>query len=153
MLPAGGFTPWRLLMFAKTPGELLEHNYLELDLNARQALTNVAWIKPESAMREVTLSTEGAHKLVDFAASHHIQYVGFDGGWYGSEDYTMGDATHERTRDRRGQPAPPLSIQDAVHYGKAHGVGVFVYIDHKQAEKQRRRFLFPRSTKSGDWPA
>ena len=147
-LSAGGFTPWRLLMFAATPGELLEHNYLEMDLNAKQALTNAAWIKPGTAMREITLSTDGAHKLIDFAEAHHIPYIGFDAGWYGSEDYAIGDATHERTLDRRGQPAPPLSVQDAVHYGKAHGVGVFVYIDHKQAEKQRD-ILFPLYEKWG----
>ncbi|MGB6743162.1 MAG: glycoside hydrolase family 97 catalytic domain-containing protein [Terracidiphilus sp.] len=147
-LPAGGFTPWRLIMFAKTPGELLEHDYLELDLNSRQALTDTSWIKPGTAMREVTLSTAGAHKLIDFAAAHHIRYIGFDAGWYGSEDYTVGDATHERTEDRSGQPAPPLSIQDVARYGKEHGVGVWVYIDHKQAEKQRD-ILFPLYEKWG----
>jgi len=147
-LPAGGFTPWRLVMFAKTPGELLEHNYLELDLNAKQALTDVAWIKPGKAMREVTLSTEGAHKVIDFAAAHHIQYMGFDAGWYGSQDYATGDATHERTVDQRGRPVPPLSIKDVVRYGKEHGVGVWVYIDHRQAEKQRD-ILFPLYEKWG----
>jgi alpha-glucosidase len=147
-LPAGGFTPWRLIMFAKTPGELLEHDYLQLDLNARQALTDTSWIKPGTAMREVTLSTEGARKLIDFAAAHHIRYVGFDDGWYGSEDYAAGDATHERTVDKNGQPTPPLSIQEVVRYGKEHGVGVWVYIDHKQAEKQRD-VLFPLYEKWG----
>ena len=147
-LPAGGFTPWRLVMFAKTPGKLLEHDYLELDLNAPQALTDVAWIKPGTAMREVTLSTEGAHKVIDFAAAHHIQYMGFDAGWYGSQDYATGDATHERTTDQMGRPAPPLSIQDAVRYGKEHDVGVWVYIDHRQAEKQRD-ILFPLYEKWG----
>lgn len=145
---AGSFTPWRLLMFAKTPGELLEHNYLELNLNAKQEFDNVEWIKPGIAMREVTLSTDGAHKLIDFAADHHIRYIGFDGGWYGSEDYETGDATHERTRDGRGQPVSPLSIQESVRYAKEHGVGVFIYIDHKQAEKQRDT-LFPLYEKWG----
>lgn len=147
-LLAGGFTPWRLIMFAKTPGELLEHNYLPLDLNARQALTDTSWVKPGTAMRETTLSTQGAHELIDFAAAHHIKYIGFDAGWYGSEDYNLGDATHERTTDKDGQPAPPLSIQDVVRYGSAHGVGVWVYIDHKQAEKQRD-ILFPLYEKWG----
>ncbi|MGD0501026.1 MAG: glycoside hydrolase family 97 catalytic domain-containing protein [Bryobacteraceae bacterium] len=141
-LPAGGFTPWRLVMFAKTPGELLEHNYLELDLNAPQALTDVAWIKPGKVMGDVTVSTEGAHNVIDFAAAHHIEYLGFDCCFYGS-----GDATHERTVDR-GRPAPPLSIQDAVRYGKEHGVGVWVYIDHREAEKQRD-ILFPLYEKWG----
>jgi len=147
-LQAGEFTPWRLLMFARTPGELLEHNYLQLDLNAAQAIADTSWIKPGAAIREVTLSTDGAKKLIDFAASHHIPYIGFDAGWYGSEDYNLGDATHERTVDKRGQPVPPLSIPDVVQYGKQHNVGVWVYIDHKQAEKQRD-ILFPLYEKWG----
>lgn len=147
-LPAGEFSPWRLLMFAKTPGELLEHNYLELDLNARQAITDTSWIKPGTAIREVTLSTDGARKLIDFAFAHHVPYIGFDAGWYGTEDYEKGDASHERTVDKRGQPAPSLNIQDVVRYGKEYGVGVWVYIDHKQAEKQRD-ILFPLYEKWG----
>lgn len=145
-LPAGGFTPWRLVMFAKTPGELLEHNYLELDLNAPQALTDVAWIKPGKIMNEVTFSTEGAHKVIDFAAAHHIQYLGFDCCYYNGEE--TGDATHERTVGEDGRPWPPLSIQDAVRYGKEHGVGVWVYIDHNVAERQRD-ILFPLYEKWG----
>lgn len=143
------FTPWRLIMVAKTPGELLEHNYLQLDLNQPQAITDTAWIKPGTAMREVTLSTEGAKKTIDFAAAHGIQYIGFDWHWYGSEDYDKGDATHERgTTDERGNPVAPLDIQETIRYGNAHGVGVFVYIDRKQARKQRD-ILFPLYGKWG----
>ncbi len=141
-LAAGDYTPWRLLLFAKTPGEMLEHNYVELDLNAPQAIRNVAWIRPGTAMREVTLSDEGARRLIDFAAAHHIRYAGFDDGWYGSLDYATGDATHERSFNKEGQPAPPLHIQQVVRYGRAHGVGIWLYIDHRQAEKQRD-VLFP----------
>lgn len=141
-LPTGQYSPWRLLLFAKTPGELLEHNYLELDLNAPQALRNVAWIRPGTAMREMTLSDEGAHRVIDFAAAHHIRYVGFDDGWYGSLDYATGDATHERSFDKQGLPAPPLHIQELVRYGRTHGVGIWLYIDRRQAEKQRD-ILFP----------
>lgn len=147
-LPAGGFTPWRLIMFAKTPGELLEHDYLQLDLNAKQAITDTSWIKPGTAMREMTLSTQGAYRLIDFAAAHHIKYIGFDAGWYGSQDYATGDARRERTRLSNGEPAPPLSIQDVARYGKEHSVGVWVYIDHRQAEKQRD-MLFPLYEKWG----
>ncbi len=141
-LKAGGYTPWRLLLFARTPTELLEHNYIELDLNSKRALTNATWIKPGTAMRDMTLSDAGAHKLIDFAAAHHIRYIGFDDGWYGATDYENGDATHERSVDKSGQPAPPLHIQEVVRYGREHGVGIWVYIDHKQAEKQRD-ILFP----------
>jgi alpha-glucosidase len=141
-LPVGSYTPWRLLMFARTPGEMLEHNYLELNLNAPQAIRNVSWIRPGTAMREMTLSDEGAHRVIDFAAAHHIRYVGFDDGWYGPLDYETGDATHERSFDKENRPAPPLHIRQVVDYGRTHGVGIWLYIDHRQAEKQRD-VLFP----------
>jgi alpha-glucosidase len=141
-LPAGAYTPWRLLLFARTPGELLEHNYLELDLNAPQVLRDVTWIQPGTAMREMTLSDDGAHRVIDFASAHHIRYVGFDDGWYGPLDDATGDATQERRFDKEGKPAPPLHIQQVVRYGRDHGVGIWLYIDHRQAEKQRD-LLFP----------
>lgn len=147
-LAAGAYTPWRLVMFAKTPGELLEHNYLVLDLNDKNAIRDTSWIKPGTAMREVTLSTEGAHKTIDFAAAHGIQYIGFDDGWYGSEDLEKGDATHERTHDAKGNPTPPLDVQDAVRYGKARGVGVIPYIDRRQVMHQQE-ILFPLYEKWG----
>lgn len=148
ILSSGAFTPWRLVMFATTPGEMLEHNYLQLDLNEKNAITDTSWIKPGTAMREVTLSTDGAHKTIDFAAAHGIQYVGFDDGWYGSEDTQTGDATHVRTEDRRGNPAPPLDIHEAIAYGKTRGVGIILYIDRRQAEHQRD-ILFPLFEKWG----
>ncbi len=141
-LATRSYSPWRLLLFARTPGDMLEHNYVELDLNTPQALKDTAWIKPGAAMREMTLSDDGAHKVIEFAAAHHISYIGFDDGWYGPLDYATGDATHERTVDKEGHPAPPLHIQQVARYGKEHGVGVWLYIDHKQAEKQRD-ILFP----------
>ncbi|MGH9345439.1 MAG: glycoside hydrolase family 97 catalytic domain-containing protein [Terriglobia bacterium] len=147
-LAAGAFTPWRLVMVAKTPGELLESNYLQLDLNQKQAIRDTGWIKPGTVMREVTLSDEGAHKTIDFAAAHRIPYILFDSGWYGPEDYATGDATHERIVDGRGNPAPPLHIQDIVKYGHARGVGVILYVDRRQAMKQRD-ILFPLYEKWG----
>ena len=147
-LAAGAFTPWRLIMAASTPGQLLVHNYIELDLNAKRELQDVGWIKPGTAMREVTLSDDGAHKTIDFAAAHHLPYILFDSGWYGTEDYTKGNATRERTFDARGNPSAPLHIQDVVQYGRAHGVGVFLYIDRRQAMKQRD-VVFPLYEKWG----
>lgn len=148
-LNSGDYTPWRLLLFAKTPGELLEHNYLEPDLNAPQAIRDVSWIHPGTAMRDVTLSDEGAHRVIDFAAAHHIRYVSIstptsstNDSWYGPLDYATGDATRERRFDEEGRPAPPLHIQQIVKYARQHGIGVWLYIDHRQAEKQRD-ILFP----------
>jgi alpha-glucosidase len=113
-LAPGAFTPWRLVMFAKTPAELLEHNYLVLDLNEKNALTDTLWIRPSKTMREVTLSTEGAKRTIDFAAAHHLQYVGFDWGWYGSEDLEKGDATRVQVDTRRSALPDRPTIQDSI---------------------------------------
>jgi alpha-glucosidase len=141
-ISAGEATPWRVVMFARTPGELLEHNGLQLNLNAPQALHDVAWIKPGTAIRETSLTTDGAKKLIDFAGHHEISYIGFDDHWYGVEDAAHGDATHERTHDDSGRPTPPLSIAQVAAYGKQHGVGLVIYVDRRQARKQRD-VLFP----------
>jgi alpha-glucosidase len=141
-LAVNAASPWRAVMFATSPGKLLEHNYLQLNLNAPQPLKDVSWIHPGTAMRETSLTTVGAKKLVDFAVQHGIPYIGFDAAWYGSEDFEKGDATHERTHDQNGKPTLPLSIAEVASYGKQHGIGLFIYIDRRQAFKQRD-VLFP----------
>jgi alpha-glucosidase len=147
-LAANAASPWRAVMFATSPGKLLEHDYLQLNLNAPQALRDVSWIHPGAAMRETSLTTAGAKRLIDFAVQHGIPYIGFDDGWYGAEDYQHGDATHERTRDRHGNPTPPLSIPEVVAYGRQRGVGLWLYVDRRQAYKQRD-ILFPLYEKWG----
>jgi alpha-glucosidase len=141
-LAANAATPWRVVMFATSPAVLLEHNYLQLNLNAPQALEDTSWIHPGTAMRETTLTTAGAESLIDFAVKHGIPYIGFDDGWYGDESPEHGDATHERTRDKSGNPTPPINIPEIVAYGKQHGIGMWLYVDRRQAYKQRD-IIFP----------
>lgn len=145
-------TPWRVVLFGRRPGDLLEHDYLVLDLNAPSALKDTSWIKPGKAMREVTLSTEGARAVVDFAAAHNLQYILFDGGWYGSEDPKLGDATQARVNirgDGRPNPShPPLDLPWALQYAKSKSVGVFLYVDRRQIKTQRD-ILFPLYEKWG----
>jgi alpha-glucosidase len=152
-LAANAFTPWRLIMAAKSPGELLEHNYLQLDLNDKQAVEDSNWIKPGKIMREVTLSTEGAKSVIDFDAAHNMQYVLFDWGWYGVEDPKVGDATQTRVTVRRadGKPDPnhpPFDLPAVLDYAKQHAVGVWLYVDRRQIRSQRD-ILFPLYEKWG----
>lgn len=51
-------TPWRVVMVAEQPGQLIENNYLLLNLNPPCAIENPWWIKPGKVMREVTLSIQ-----------------------------------------------------------------------------------------------
>ena len=53
-------TPWRVIMCADKPGEILEHNDILLNLNPPCRIKDTSWIKPGKVMREVTLTTQPA---------------------------------------------------------------------------------------------
>jgi alpha-glucosidase len=121
-------TPWRVIMIAETPGKLLENDYLILDLNPSCKLKNTSWIKPGKVMREMTLSTDGAKRLVDFAVQRNLQYIHFDAGWYGNEHDINSDATTV-TVDPKRNPKGDLNLQEAIKYAKSKGIGVILYVN------------------------
>jgi alpha-glucosidase len=150
-LGVGQSTPWRVFIIGDKPGDLLEQNYLVLNLNDPTALSDTSWIKPGKAMRDVTLSTTNARAIVDFAAAHNLQYVGFDWGWYGTEDPDKGDATRvdvDMRRTRAITNHPGLDLPEIIRYGQERNVGVVLYVDRRQIRKQRD-VLFPLYEKWG----
>jgi alpha-glucosidase len=136
----GESTPWRVFVVGQKPGDLLEHNYLILNLNAPSAVGDTSWIRPGKSMRDPTLTSENAKAIVDFAGKAGLQYVGFDWKWYGTEDLEKGDATAVRV--------PGLDLAEVVQYAASKGVGVSVYVDRRQIKKQRD-VLFPLYEKWG----
>lgn len=141
LLRGGGSTPWRVFIVGRKPGDLLEHNYLILDLNAPCKLADTSWIKPGKAMRDMTLTTTNAKAIIDFAAIAGLQYVELDWHWYGNDQsFATGDATTVR--------APNLNLPEIIRYGREKNVGVILYVDHKQIKKQRD-VLFPLYEKWG----
>lgn len=128
-------TSWRVVMVAETPSRLLENNYLILNLNPPSEIKNTAWIKPGLVMREVTLSTDGAKKLVDFAVDQLIDYIHFDAGWYGYEYEVKEDATTV-TVDPRRNPKGDLDLQEAIRYAASKGIKVILYVNHRALERQ-----------------
>jgi hypothetical protein len=53
-------TPWRVIMVANTPGDLIAHNYMMLNLNEPSKIANTDWIKPGKIMRVMTQTTADA---------------------------------------------------------------------------------------------
>ncbi|MGH7951040.1 MAG: glycoside hydrolase family 97 N-terminal domain-containing protein, partial [Limisphaerales bacterium] len=148
-LQAGDSTPWRWFIVGEKPGDLLERNYLVLNLNPSCALKNISWIKPGKVMRDTTLTTANSEAIIDFAAIAGLKYVELDSGWYGAEDYDAGDATTPRAgRTRFGNPPAPMDIQELVRYGRKKNVGLILYVDRRQIKKQRD-ILFPLYEKWG----
>lgn len=116
-------TPWRVIMVAETPGELLENNNLVLNLNTPNQIQNNSWIKPGKVIRS-NLTTREAKECIDFAAERNLQYVHLDAGWYGSEMKVASDAT-------KVSPTRDLDMQEVVNYGASKGIGIFVYINQR----------------------
>lgn len=131
----GSFTsPWRTIMAGNSPGEILENNYLLLNLNAPNAIKNSDWIKPGKVIREVTLTTDGGMACVDFAVKHNLQYIEFDAGWYGNEYDDASDATTITVDPNRSKG--PLDLKRVIKYAESKGIGVILYVNRRALEKQ-----------------
>ncbi|GAB3000463.1 glycoside hydrolase family 97 protein [Cyclobacterium sediminis] len=131
----GPFTsPWRTIMAGKSSGEILENNYLLLNLNAPNAIKNSDWIKPGKVIREVTLTTDGGIACVDFAVKHKLQYIEFDAGWYGNEYDDASDATTITVDPNRSKG--PLDLKRVIKYAESKGIGVILYVNRRALEKQ-----------------
>ena len=79
---ANGYsTPWRYVMAGENAAQILQNNYLLLNLNEANKITDTSFIKPGKVIREVTLTTQGGIACVDFAEKHNLQFIEFDAGW------------------------------------------------------------------------
>ena len=132
-------TPWRVVMLARSPGELLENNDLLLNLNAPCAIADPSWIKPGKVIREVTLTTTGGKACVDFAVRHHLQYVEFDAGWYGHEYADESDATTVAVDPKRSPG--PLDLHEMIRYADERGIGILLYVNRRALERQLDEIL------------
>ena len=134
-------TPWRVIMCADKPGEILEHNDILLNLNPPCRIKDTSWIKPGKVMREVTLTTEGGKALVDFAVKRNLQYIHFDAGWYGFEYDKASDATTVTLDPRRNPKIDALNLKEVVAYAKQHGIGVMLYVNQRALQQQLDEIL------------
>ena len=145
-------TAWRAITLSSTPGGLIEQNYLLLNLNEPCRIADTSWIKPGTAMRETTISTPEAYKMIDFCSRKGIDYMIFDWGWYGvanshKSDPSIVNVTHPST----GAPLPGhpgLDLPAVVEYGKEKGVGIFLYVNRQGLERYADK-IFPLYQKWG----
>ncbi len=112
-------TPWRVIMVAEKPGDLIENNDIILNLNTPSKIKDVSWIKPGKIMRVITQTTQDAKENIDFAAKHNFQYILFDAGWYGAPFSFNADATTVAK--------PELDLHYIIQYAKEKDIGVWLY--------------------------
>jgi alpha-glucosidase len=132
-------TPWRVIMLADSPGQLLENNDILLNLNDPCAIDDPSWIKPGKVIREVTLTTTGGKACIDFAAAHNLQYVEFDAGWYGHE-YTGDSDARTVTVDPKRSPGP-LDLPEIIRYADEREIGILLYVNRRALDRQLDEIL------------
>jgi alpha-glucosidase len=143
---AGGYvTNWRMITLGDKPGDLLEKNYLLLNLNKPSVIKETSWIKPGKAMRDNQLSTVNSKKLIDYAQVHGIDYIILDANWYGPPNGEDSDPSKINVVDGKGKPMPNhpgLDIKEIVAYGRSKGVGILLYVNRQGLERYMDK-IFP----------
>lgn len=127
-------TPWKIIMTADSPGQLIENNDIVLNLNPPCEIKDAEeWVKPGRIMRCTKIDTEAGLRNIDFCAEHNIPYMLFDWLWYLPCTSHDGDAT---------KVVDNLDMKRVVDYGKEKGVEIWLYVNQHALMKQMDE-LFP----------
>jgi alpha-glucosidase len=127
-------TPWRVIMAAEKPVDLIMNNDIILNLNQPCQIRDISWIKPGKVIRVAKLTQADAKKCVDFAAERGLQYIHIDAGWYGPEMRMESDATTVG-------PGKDFSIEELTSYAASKGIGLFVYVNQRALFRQLDEIL------------
>jgi alpha-glucosidase len=144
-------SPWRLILVARDPRQLLESDTV-LKLNAPSVIKDTSWIKPGKttfpwwndyyethAPFKMGLNTETAKFYVDFCAEYGIEYHSLDGvndmAWYGGRI-----APYEGTDITRGIDG--LDLPAVIEYARQKGVKLRFWM-HWEAAKKHMARAFP----------
>jgi len=129
---AGYHSAWRVILYGKTPGALIDSHLIELLNPEPEPGYDFSWVKPgvclwdwriDGAVWEgfkYTMSYPSWIKMVDFAAENGFKHLVLDANWYGPEFAQTSDPTKgDKARD----------VQKLIQYGKEKGVGIWLYLN------------------------
>ncbi|WP_343615786.1 glycoside hydrolase family 97 protein [Novosphingobium sp.] len=132
-------TPWRVVMIGDRPGKLIESSLVQL-LATPSRIADTSWIKPGKSawdwwngwavnVPDAGINTASYKAYIDFATSMGLDYILIDEGWYkgSSEGARPADVT---------VPIAAMDMPGIVKYGAERHVGVWVWLQWKQLERQ-----------------
>ena len=128
----GWQSAWRLVMFGRKPGDLVDSHVIELLNPDPEEGMDFSWVKPGVNLWDWRIDgaewedyTYGMNydswtRMVDFAAENGFTALVLDANWYGPEfaadsDPVKGDKAND--------------VQNIIKYGKERGVGLWLYLN------------------------
>jgi alpha-glucosidase len=140
------FSPWKVMMIADRPGQLVESDILQ-NLNEPCAIDDVSWIKPgvsawdwwwcgyyaPKAGFKLGSNTETMKYFIDFAAEMGWQYQLVDWQWYG-EPFKK-DGSFNTDADLT-QMNPNINIPELVEYAAKKNIKIVVWLLWANVDKQ-----------------
>jgi hypothetical protein len=130
---ANSKTPWRVVLIAEKPGDLITSHLVE-NLNEPCKIKDVSWIKPMKYMGiwwgyhigkwswnpgpKMGATTEHAMEYIDFASEHGIGGLLIE-GWCVDEDWG--------TKKTFITPNKKFDLKKVVEYGKKKGVEIILH--------------------------
>lgn len=123
---------WRVLLYGRTPGALIDSHLIELLNPDPEPGTDFSWVQPGVCLWDwringavwdgyrYTMSYPSWIRMIDFAAENGFKHLVLDANWYGPEfDQTSDPVKGDKAKD----------VQNLIKYGKEKGVGVWLYLN------------------------
>ena len=126
-------TPWRVLLFGRSPGDLLVST-TPLNLAAECRLPDTSWIKPGKTMWDwrahgykagefqYGINTASYLRFINFAASNNVQYFLMDDLWF------------KRAAAGHLEASPEVDVAEVMRVARERGVKVLLYYDRNKGD-------------------
>ncbi|CAL1518836.1 glycoside hydrolase family 97 N-terminal domain-containing protein [Chitinophaga sp. MM2321] len=133
IIKPGYLSSWRVILYGKTPGSLVDSHVIALLNPAPDKGTDFSWVKPGVALwnrrvEGVKIDDFTYHvqayaswvRLVDYAAKNSIPYLLLDSGWYGDQFSKSSDPVKGGAAD---------DVKKLIAYAKTKGVRILLYMN------------------------
>ena len=128
----GAASAWRVVMYGRKPGDLVDSHLLELLNPEPEEGMDFSWVRPGIHLWDwridgavwgdfhYRMNYESWVRMIDFAKAQGFSALVLDANWYGPEFAKDSDPVKgDKARD----------VQRIIQYGKERGVGVWLYLN------------------------
>jgi alpha-glucosidase len=152
-VPSKNGNAWRVIMYGREWGDLVDSHLLELLNPPPPAGSDFSWVKPGVAVWDWRINGAIADsfkygmnlpswkRMIDFASENNMKALVLDADWYGPEF------------DQQSDPLKGGKVQqvhEVIQYGKEKGIGVWLYLN----DVGGRKYSLEETLKQyGEWGA